>query len=287
MMANKNKILIVTGMHRSGTSVVAHWLNKCGLHMGDEMMGKGVGNEDGHFEDYDFLNAHEAILKAHRLDDKGYTNPVRNLTMEEKDRLNDIVIYKNNFNQQWGWKDPRTCLFLDAYHELIPDARYLVVYRDCQSVVSSLITRMYKHTVNKYSRRRGISKFIWEHIKKKKRLNRLFKKYSAKFVRLWITYNEEILGHIGRVATGNFIVTNYSVLQDNDKMIFEQLTQYWGFALNFFDFRDIFKDNLVHTTVDIGLYVKDKSLFSRAAEIENSLRQLSAISEKEQARLVV
>ncbi|MEP6750870.1 MAG: sulfotransferase, partial [Bacteroidota bacterium] len=169
----KNKILVITGMHRSGTSLITQWLNKCGLHVGDELMGAATGNDEGHFEDLDFLHAHQSILKGRRITDEGYTAPIGQLSHEEKDILNNIISYKNNFNQQWGWKDPRTCLFLDTYRQLIPNAFYFVVLRDPQSVVSSLVLRIYKRTVKKYASHTGMSKFIWEHFKRKRRMNML------------------------------------------------------------------------------------------------------------------
>ncbi|HZX74061.1 MAG TPA: hypothetical protein VFE57_06560, partial [Cyclobacteriaceae bacterium] len=67
-----NKILVVTGMHRSGTSVVTQWLQQCGLHVGDELLGAGIGNSVGHFEDVDFLRAHSDFLKRRRLAEKGF-----------------------------------------------------------------------------------------------------------------------------------------------------------------------------------------------------------------------
>src|SRR4051812_47513632 len=115
----KNRVLIVTGMHRSGTSVVTQWLNKCGLHVGEELVGTGIGNEEGHYEDTDFFRVHRSLLKARRLSGDGYTAPVRNLTNEELDTLAAIIKFKNEHNQAWGWKDPRTCLFLDSYQALI------------------------------------------------------------------------------------------------------------------------------------------------------------------------
>ncbi|MDP4350266.1 hypothetical protein QSG17_25820, partial [Escherichia coli] len=41
----------------------------------------------------------------------------------------------------WGWKDPRTTLFLDFWSEFLPDARYLLVFRRPWEVVDSLFRR--------------------------------------------------------------------------------------------------------------------------------------------------
>jgi hypothetical protein len=279
----KNKILVVTGMHRSGTSVITQWLNKCGLHVGDNLMGAGTGNDDGHYEDLDFLHAHQAILRGHRLADKGYTTPLKRLKEEEKDRLKDIISYKNGFNQQWGWKDPRTCLFLDTYRQLIPDAFYFVVLRDYQSVVSSLIFRMYKHAVKKYDSRKGLSKFIWEHFKKKRRMKVLLKNHAESYLKVWIDYNEAILQHLQHLPGDSYIVADYTILYEHDKTVFEHLTHEWGFVLNHFNFKNIYKENLLHSVIDTNPYIKDKSLLSRAAVIEAALRHISISTSKSRA----
>jgi len=47
--------LIIAGMHRSGTSLISQWLNRCGLNLGENMIGASSGNVEGHFEDIDFI----------------------------------------------------------------------------------------------------------------------------------------------------------------------------------------------------------------------------------------
>jgi hypothetical protein len=41
----------------------------------------------------------------------------------------------------WGWKDPRTCLFLDFWKARVPQAQYLCVYRNPLDVILSLARR--------------------------------------------------------------------------------------------------------------------------------------------------
>lgn len=41
----------------------------------------------------------------------------------------------------WGWKDPRTSLFLSFWHKLLPNARFLFVYRHPIEVLLSLLRR--------------------------------------------------------------------------------------------------------------------------------------------------
>ena len=54
--------IIITGMHRSGTSLVASLLQEAGLSIGERLLGPSAGNRKGHFEDVDFVELHEDIL---------------------------------------------------------------------------------------------------------------------------------------------------------------------------------------------------------------------------------
>jgi len=274
----KNKILVITGMHRSGTSLITHWLHECGLHVGNELLGADTGNENGHFEDIDFLNSHKALLKSRRLSDNGFTaSPLKPLTHEEKDKLRDIISYKNDFNQQWAWKDPRTCLFLDTYKELIPGAFYFVVLRDFQSVISSLIYRMYKQRVTKYASKKGFGAFMWRHFLRKGKMEKLCKKYCQRYLQLWIAYNDAILQHIKKLPEENYMVADYSILVEYDRLVFEYLVNNWGFTLQYFDFKNIYKDGQLSKSFDISPYIKDKSLISKAVRIEEALHQKSIL----------
>src|SRR5438309_12089516 len=131
----KNKALVITGMHRSGTSLVAQWLHRCGLHLGDEVLGPAIGNTEGHFEDIDFVYLHEDILQTHLLPHSGLLeHAVSKLTYAEIEAMELLILKKNSKQEEWGWKDPRTCLFLSHYRSLLSSACYLIIFRDYSSV---------------------------------------------------------------------------------------------------------------------------------------------------------
>jgi hypothetical protein len=48
-------ILIITGMHRSGTSLTAAFIHKIGLDLGDNLLKYNYWNPKGYFEDIDFV----------------------------------------------------------------------------------------------------------------------------------------------------------------------------------------------------------------------------------------
>jgi sulfotransferase family protein len=128
-------------MHRSGTSLVASVLRQAGLDIGREDFGPGLGQPRGHFEDHDFYHLHEAMLAASgrscftadaaALDE---VDPV----FEERARA---LVAARADRPFWGWKEPRTCLFLELWERLLPTARYLFLYRHPVDVALSLWRR--------------------------------------------------------------------------------------------------------------------------------------------------
>ena len=56
-------VLSITGMHRSGTSLVASWLNLCGLILDQgRVIPPLIGNKKGFFEDLDFVLLQEKSI---------------------------------------------------------------------------------------------------------------------------------------------------------------------------------------------------------------------------------
>ena len=56
--------LLILGMHRSGTSLLAALLEDWGVHIGETLVGADVGNPRGHFEDRDILDFHTRALAS-------------------------------------------------------------------------------------------------------------------------------------------------------------------------------------------------------------------------------
>jgi hypothetical protein len=129
-------------MHRSGTSLVASVLGKAGLDIGvREDVGLGVGQPRGHFEDRDFYNLHEAILAASgRSCFTADEASIREIPPIFEEQARALVTARAD-RPFWGWKDPRTSLFLDLWERHLPQARYLFLYRHPVDVALSLWRR--------------------------------------------------------------------------------------------------------------------------------------------------
>ena len=145
-------IIIVLGMHRSGTSTVAGV-----LHMNKIVMGTYENfwprplrqNPKGFYENYDFRKINDQILKNSGYDTKSYNINLPKIrpTTKLNDRTRKILETYSEKYFDWGWKDPRTCLTIDHWVKNINDlgmenqTRIVVVTRKASSVARSLYKR--------------------------------------------------------------------------------------------------------------------------------------------------
>jgi len=269
----QKRTLIIAGMHRSGTSLISNWLTKCGLQLGEQLLGPGWGNEDGHFEDVEFLKMHEEVLNSNHLPPSGLTDvQIDTFSIYEKEKLKSIIKIKQQLYDQWGWKDPRTCLFLDVYQELLPEACYLIILRDYQSVVSSLLRREFKEVDQKYMSRKYLSRLVWQKFRRSRRLKKYYDEHASKFLKVWIAYNQDILNCIKKLNNDSFIVVNYSLLNRADTQLFSFLENNWNFSLKYFKFKDVFKESHIGKDIDIDQHITNKMLIGTANRLQDELK---------------
>lgn len=139
--------VVIVGMHRSGTSLTASFLEALGVDLGGNLLAADCHNAKGYFEDVDFLELQRQLLQARsRSDDGGW--PDWGWTEGEALDLADLGDYVTAARQliemrpadrRWGWKDPRTSLLLDFWDALLPDAVYLMAYRLPWDVADSIL----------------------------------------------------------------------------------------------------------------------------------------------------
>lgn len=146
--------LILLGMHRSGTTMLAELLSSVGMFLGSSV---GAYHETIFFRK---LNQH--ILEyAHA----NWDNPSAfHKLMENKDLEEGLIRFLNEklesmkFRKQytglfkakkfeddtslvWGWKDPRTTITFPIWNKIMPEAKYLFIVRNGIDVASSLYVR--------------------------------------------------------------------------------------------------------------------------------------------------
>ena len=133
--------LCVTGMHRSGTSMVARLLNVCGLDLGPEadLLPPAFDNPAGFWENADFLRLNDALLRA---GGGSWRCPAAPAGDDAGLRARALrLVGGNAFREPWGWKDPRCCLTLPFWRGLVPGLRVLVCVRDPLAAARSLAAR--------------------------------------------------------------------------------------------------------------------------------------------------
>ncbi|HVA99458.1 MAG TPA: hypothetical protein VNG53_11235, partial [Bacteroidia bacterium] len=151
----------------------------------------------------------------------GFSVPSKiNITEEQKKEAINIVNKKNTLYQEWGWKDPRTCLFIDFWNSIIPNSKILILFRDYDDVVSSLINRDLKTIY--------IKKTLYEKLFRndKKIINQLKELYFNS----WIEYNQRILNFIKTKDSNNILVLSFSDLAKNIKPLFTYINEVWNFS---------------------------------------------------------
>lgn len=266
--------LMVLGMHRSYTSLVARWLADCGLDLGDEVLPEGVGNVDGHFEDLDFFQLHVDVLRRHGLPSNGMVNlaqPSFDKTRYESlaiagdlaERANALLATRLAKAPVFGWKEPRTCLFMPFY-EHQADYRSLVLFRPYEEVVASLVSRE-PLAVRNYRYAGWRRPLYWL---KKRQIDRSIPLLAAGFLEAWIHYNECLLDHIARTPPDRVMVHDLDSLRTNDAAVLKTLRE-WGF-----DCRERPFGVLVKPVSNREPLCLDPSAISRAEDVTARFRAL-------------
>jgi hypothetical protein len=128
-------IVLVLGMHRSGTSLCSHLLSALGLDMADKIPGPGAtsptpDNPRGHWERWEIVEFHDRILGLFNRDYFGrfhdfalpvawWADPRVVLIRRE------IVAFleKRMGNGYFGFKDPRTVRLMPVWHQILNELK--------------------------------------------------------------------------------------------------------------------------------------------------------------------
>ena len=148
------RIVMVLGMHRSGTSLLANLLRVAGVDLGSRMVLPDANNPAGYWEQADIVQMQEEILR--RLD-RAWAGPKgafpypaqwwrRADIAPLKNELKAIVTAECSAAQRlWGFKDPRTARLLPLWKDICTELeiapRYLLALRDPRAVSASIARR--------------------------------------------------------------------------------------------------------------------------------------------------
>ena len=143
LLETMNEPILITGCARSGTSLVAGAINKCGA-FGGNMSGPNHNNKKGMFE-----NAHirndivKPYLKKIGVDPMGqYPLPNVDSLMiptDWKQRIQATITEEGYTNGPWMYKGAKMCLFWPVWHYAFPNAKWVLVRRKTPDIIRSCI----------------------------------------------------------------------------------------------------------------------------------------------------
>lgn len=152
--AQPKPIVVVLGMHRSGTSLLTRLLNRLGMNVGDDLLAAVDDNPEGYWELKDICETQEKLLG---ILDRRWNSPAGLLRIPDdwfKNKearrlaanLRDIVARElDNVEGLWGFKDPRTATLLPVwdwiFEQLNVEPVYLLAVRAPDAAVVSLEQR--------------------------------------------------------------------------------------------------------------------------------------------------
>lgn len=159
-----SRAVCILGMHRSGTSTMARAINLLGVYLGNEKNFRRPApeNPEGFWECGEIVAAHKKLLKT--LD---HPWKISFPLPDGWHKAQQVETHKRELQQAirtsfaghalWGWKDPRTCLLLDLWKDLLAvngtELLALFGIRHPSDVVNSLVRR------NDFSVERGYG--VW------------------------------------------------------------------------------------------------------------------------------
>lgn len=148
-MALRTNPIVIVGMHRSGTSLLAAMLSRLGVFFGRErdFFSADSRNETGYFELQEQIAFNRKLF---RFFDLAYdrVEPLPDNWREFpgigalKEGIRDLISKHFDNQQVWGWKEPLTTVLLPIYNEVLSELGleplYLICVRDPSHVVQSL-----------------------------------------------------------------------------------------------------------------------------------------------------
>lgn len=161
-LQNQKRIIVVLGMHRSGTSALTRALVAIGAGVGDSLIPAGQDNPKGFWEDRDFVTFNDRLLAmlgasydslALLPDDFAQRRDVAELQLEAVVMLRE----KLQGTDLFAIKDPRTCRLLPfwqaVFRHLELAVSYVIAVRHPLSVADSLSVR------NQFPKRKSL--WLW------------------------------------------------------------------------------------------------------------------------------
>lgn len=147
---SRQNVLVILGMHRSGTSAMTKVVNILGYDVGEKLLPANKFNAKGYWENIDIVESNEEYLKSlgYSWDDTrllpDVVNSEDNLHKYKKKIIKIIETQYSN-SEYWAIKDPRLCrlilLWDSIWRELNCSPKFIIIFRHPIEVAKSLKNR--------------------------------------------------------------------------------------------------------------------------------------------------
>lgn len=195
--------ILISGMHKSGTSLVALIMQSLGVEFGSNLLEPNSDNPDGYCEDLNAIKLNRLALTRLGLDpDWGELKRSicsENITNSEwKDLAKSYITSRAQSRSIWGWKDPRNSILLNEWMEVDPTIKVLAVFRSPWDVIES------------FSR----SKYAF------------YPKKVSDIVEIWCTFNRGILEFAIKYPSQCIILPSSLIIESTGEFI-ERVNKKW------------------------------------------------------------
>ena len=249
-------ILAITGMHRSGTSLLSQYLSECGLLVGQALLDGGVVSESsrgGHHEDEEFVELHKKILGDNHSSIFVTSERRLPLKVSARRRQRSAKLLKARQDwPQWGWKDPRTALLLDLWAGESDRIKFLFIFREPLQVTDSLL-------------RRGRNKMITQE--------------PAIALQSWLVYNRQILDFARRYPSRTLLVEVEDFIAQPETVT-SALSDRFGFDMPAVPLENFFSEGSFKRSRSLAVETLAKTEYGLLASCLNTYESLKTESLK-------
>ncbi len=162
--------ILITGCARSGTSMIAGIIHKCGA-WGGEMTRATKYNKKGQFENSvirkDIVKHYLKSIGCDPMGQKPLPD-INNLQpFDIRSRVLDVITRQGYKEGRWMLKGAKYCLIWPLWKEAFPDAKWVIVRRTTEDIVSSCMRTSFMRA---YRRPEGWRGWVAEHEKRFKEM---------------------------------------------------------------------------------------------------------------------
>jgi hypothetical protein len=193
--------VLIAGFHRSGTSMLARMFHEGGLYLGENLLGAHHSNPYGHFEDSQIIDFHDRALKENGTTwqfDGNHAELVMSKTSRDQLKL---LVRQRNLRKNWGFKDPRVCLFMRNWIDAVQNCTIVAIFRDFISTTQSLLNR---HASDLLLSGGAIPVHL-----------RFWQDHELPY-RMWLAYNRSLLEAVNAARERSYVAYHSRVLSGLD-----------------------------------------------------------------------